>query len=132
MLFSTSAFARNDILKFSIEPLLSSGKAKGVLLDVPIYFAGQPHAKASKVWGEISTNKKTNAAFKPDQEACEWVLLSALKALQVKAKQNGMNAVINIKSNYNKIEFVSSSEFECGAGNIMAGVALKGTLAKLP
>lgn len=42
-----------------------------------------------------------------------------------------MNAVMNISSYYKKREFVSDTEFECGAGFVMAGVTLKGDLVKL-
>ena len=132
VMMSTNALAKDDRVKFSIEPLLSSDKAKQALLNVPVYFAGQPHAEPTKVWGEVSTNQKTNAFLKSNQEACEWVLLSALKALQEKARREGMNAVVNIRSNYKHQEFVSSEEFECGAGNVIAGVALKGDLVTLP
>ena len=41
-----------------------------------------------------------------------------------------MDAVVNIESNYKNRQFSSETEFECGAGAIMAGVALKGTLVK--
>lgn len=132
LLISTSAFARDDRLKFPIEPLLSSAKAQQALLDVPIYFAGQPHATPSSTWGEATTSRKTNAFNKSDQEACEWVLLSAIKVLQEQALKKGMNAVIDIKSNYKHQEFSSSTEFECGSGKLIAGVALKGTLVNLP
>ncbi|MDU0353034.1 excinuclease ABC subunit A [Paraglaciecola aquimarina] len=132
LFLSMNAAARDDRLKFPIEPLLSSEKAKQALLDIPIYFAGQPHATPVKTYGEMSTNKKTNAFNKSDQEACEWVLLSALKALQEGALKKGMNAVVDIKSNYKHNEFVSSTEFECGAGTFLSGVALKGTAVTLP
>ena len=132
VMMSTNALAKDDRVKFSIEPLLSSDKAKQALLNVPVYFAGQPHAEPTKVWGEVSTSQKTNAFLKSNQEACEWVLLSALKALQERARREGMNAVVNIRSNYKHQEFTSSEEFECGAGNVIAGVALKGDLVTLP
>ncbi|MEP0355397.1 MAG: excinuclease ABC subunit A [Paraglaciecola sp.] len=132
LLISSSAFARDDRVKFPIEPLLSSSKAKQALLSVPVYFAGQSHATPSNTWGEVTTSKKTNAFNKSDQEACEWVLLSAIKALQESALKKGMNAVIDVKSNYKHQEFSSSSEFECGAGKFLAGVALKATLVTLP
>ena len=67
-----------------------------------------------------------------DQEACEWAFLSAIKALQERAQKDGMNAVVNITSNYKHQSFASKTEFECGAGNIMAGVALKADIVKLP
>ena len=132
VVMSANVSAKDDRLKFPIESLLKSDKAKQALLDIPVYFAGQSHATPSKVWGEVSTNQKTNAFNKSDQEACEWVLLSALKALQERAMREGMNAVVNIRSNYKHNEFSSSTEFECGAGNIIAGVALKGDLVILP
>ncbi|MFT2091845.1 excinuclease ABC subunit A [Paraglaciecola sp. 2405UD69-4] len=132
LLLSSSAFARDDRLKFSLEPVLSSEKAKQALLDVPIYFSGQSHATPTTTWGETTTSKKTNAFNKSDQEACEWVLLSAIKALQEQALKKGMNAVVDIKSNYKHQEFASSTEFECGAGKFIAGVALKAKLVELP
>ncbi len=132
LFFSVNASAKDDRLKFAIEPLLSSEKAKQALLDVPVYFAGQSHPAPTKTWGETSTSRKTNAFGKSEQEACEWVLLSALKVLQESALKNGMNAVVDIKSNYKHNEFVSSSQFECGSGTFVSGVALKGTLVKLP
>lgn len=131
LLTTVAANARDDIGKYPIQSLLASSKAKEALLDIPLYFADQSHPKESSRYGEVSTNKKTNAFNKSDQEACEWVMLSALKALQERAVKEGMNAVVNIQSYYKKREFVSSTEYECGAGALMAGVALKGTLIKL-
>jgi hypothetical protein len=58
-------------------------------------------------------------------------MLSALKALQERAVREGMTDVINITSNYKNQPFSSATEFECGAGSVMAGVALKGTLVKI-
>lgn len=130
-LITTAVEARDDITKYPIQQLLESSKAKDVLLDIPLYFADQNHSKESSKYGEVISNKKTNAFGKSDTEACEWVMLSALKALQQRAVKEGMNAVVNIQSYYKKREFVSSTEYECGAGTIMAGVALKGTLVKL-
>lgn len=129
-LTTTSAYARDDVAKFSVAELLKTEKAKNALLDVPVYFATQKHKSVAKTFGEVSTNKKTNAFMKSDKEACEWVMLSALKALQQRAVKEGMHAVVGIESNYKKRHFVSETEFECGAGVLMAGVALKGTLVK--
>ena len=127
---ASSAYARDDIAKYSIAELLATSKAKEALLDVPLYFATQKHKAVSKTYGEVSTNKKTNAFMKSDLEACQWVMLSALKALQERAVRENMDAVANIESNYKKRHFASETEFECGAGAVMAGVALKGTLVK--
>ena len=69
------------------------------------------------------TNKKTNAANKSDAEACRWVALSALRAQD--GARSRANAVVDIVSYYKKNEFKSSTNYECYAGTILAGVALK-------
>jgi hypothetical protein len=45
--------------------------------------------------------------------------------------REGGNAVTNIHSVYKNAPFNSDSEYECGAGAIMGGVALRGTVVKL-
>lgn len=127
---SGTAAARNDVLTLPLADVVGTDKAKQALLDVPFYFAGQDHPKVTSNWGDIGTNKKTNAVGKSDDEACQWVLLSAIKALQEAARKRGYDAVVNIRSNYKNNEFTSATEYKCGAGNIMAGVALKGELVK--
>ena len=130
-LFSINSFARDDIQTLPVQALLETSKAKQALLDIPLYFADQSHNSIKTNYGEVITNKKTNAFNKTDREACEWVMLSALKALQERAVREGMNAVVNIQSYYKKRKFVSQTEYQCGAGTFVAGVALKGTLVKL-
>jgi uncharacterized protein YbjQ (UPF0145 family) len=126
------AYGRDSLHNFNVHQALQRGMDEGVLLnDVRIYFAGQKHPSVVRTFGEFRTNKKTNAFNKSDQAACEWALFSALKTLQQRALSEGGNAVIEIKSNYKNREFVSPTEFQCGAGNIIAGVALKGTVVKL-
>ncbi|WNO59547.1 excinuclease ABC subunit A [Rheinheimera sp. MMS21-TC3] len=128
--FCGTAAARDNVLTMPLADIVGTDKAKQALLDVPFYFAGQNHPKVSNSWGDISTNKKTNGLGKSDDEACQWVLLSAIKALQEAAQKRGYDAVINIRSNYKNNEFSSATEYNCGAGRIMAGVALKGELVK--
>ena len=130
VVISSAAQARDDVLTLPLDAVIGTDKAKQSLLDVPFYFAGQSHPKVANNWGEIGTNKKTNAVGKSDDEACQWVLLSAIKALQEAARKRGYDAVVNIRSNYKNNEFSSATEFQCGAGKIMAGVALKGDLVK--
>lgn len=129
---STSVLAKDEVNTYPIQSLLETTKAKDALnKEIKLYFADQKHPEAKETYGEVVTNKKTNAFMKSDSEACEWVMLSALKALQHRAKKEGMNAVVGIESYYKKRKFVSAEKYECGNGNIMAGVALKGTLVKL-
>jgi uncharacterized protein YbjQ (UPF0145 family) len=53
-------------------------------------------------------------------------MLSALLALHQRAITLGANAVVNIRSNYKNDLFRSDTEYTCGAGGLMAGVALIG------
>ena len=128
---STSAQARDTRLELSLQELLSSQEARDAGIDgsVRFYLAGQPVRVAQRM-GKDVTNKKTNAANKSDEQACRWVALSALKALQSGAQARGANAVVDIVSFYKRNEFRSSTNYECYAGTILAGVALKGTYAR--
>ena len=125
------AQARETLHKFPIKDLLESEKGKSKLSDVPLYFGEQGHPKVARTIGTFSTSKKTRAFGKSDREACEWVFLTALIQLQQRATQEGGNGVIDIKSNYKNVETVSNDEYTCGAGNVIAGVALIGTVVEL-
>ncbi|MGH8109944.1 MAG: excinuclease ATPase subunit [Arenimonas sp.] len=129
---SVNAFAADQVLhldvKAVLDPSFSSGKLDGT---VKFYFAGQSTPKVLTSLDEDTTNKKSNAFGKGKEEACKWVMLSALVALQDSAKARGANAVIGITSYYKKVEYKSASQYECHAGNMISGVALKGRYAKL-
>ncbi|MGQ4277293.1 excinuclease ABC subunit A [Pseudidiomarina sp. E22-M8] len=125
----TPAQAREDILTLPLNVVLTSADAEAELLDVPYYFAGQDHPAVASS-REVTTSRKTNAFNKSDEEACRWVFLSALKALQDAAQKGGYDAVVNIKSNYDHNEFASSEEYQCGAGTFIAGVAFKADLIR--
>lgn len=133
LLATGPALARDDTISFAIAEAMDNPAYQEKLgPQVRFFWGDQAHPEALQTFGEYASNKKTNAFGKADREACEWALLSALLSLRDRALQEGGNAVINIKSNYKSNEFVSNSEYQCGAGNIMAGVALKGTVVKLP
>jgi hypothetical protein len=130
--FTHLAHARETMHNLNVSEALQIGRDTGAILDnVRVFFAGQPHPEVSKKYGEFSTNKKTNAFNKSDEKACQWAFFSAIKSLQERALKEGGNAVINIKSNYKSREFSSPTEFQCGAGAIIAGVALKGTVVNI-
>jgi hypothetical protein len=95
------------------------------------YFGKQPTPTVIKSLGAEKTSQKTNAFNKSDAVACNWVFLSAMLRLQKAAKDAGANAVINIVSNYKNVEVSSETDFECHAGALMAGVALKGEFVKI-
>ncbi|MEO8002382.1 MAG: excinuclease ATPase subunit [Arenimonas sp.] len=129
---SSSVFAADTVLHLDAKQAVDAGLANGSLDgSVKFYFAGQSTPKVLKSMEEDFTNKKSNAFGKSHEEACKWVMLSALITLQQSAKARGANAVIGISSYYKKVEYKSASQYECHAGNIISGVALKGRYAKL-
>jgi uncharacterized protein YbjQ (UPF0145 family) len=129
---ASTAQARDTRVEQSLRELVNSQAARDAGIDgsVRFYLAGEK-VNVQQRLGEDVTNKKTNAANKSDEEACRWVALSALRALQDGAKSRNANAVVDIVSYYKKNEFKSTTNYECYAGTIMAGVALKGTYAKV-
>lgn len=128
---SFNGVAADRIGHFSIKEALQRGYNEGVIdKSIRIYFKGQSRPRYNKVIGEYKTNKKTNAFGKSDKKACQWVFLSAVKALIDRAKKEGGKAVVDVVSNYKNKPYSSATQFECGAGAIMAGVALKGKVVR--
>ena len=126
------AAARDEQKLYPIAQALKSPASQAkVDPSIRLYFGRQRHPNVTKDFGQWPTNKKTNAFAKSDLEACEWVFLSAVIALQERARKEGGNAVINIVSNYRNVVTSSETEYVCGAGGLMAGVALKGRVVNL-
>ncbi len=125
------AEARDDRLKFSVADAVATPAAKTKLdPNVKLLFGTKTAIPGAKLIREVSVSRKTNAFGKSDQEACEWVFLSAALELQEQARKAGGDAVVAIQSNY-KHELVDSpTEFVCGAGSFMSGVALRGQIVK--
>ena len=117
---------------YPIDAVLTSAVAREKLgTGVRFYFGKQSYPTVDRTLGDYVANPKTNAFNKSDQEACEWVFLSALISLHDRAVHEGGDAVVNIRSFYQKREVASETEYECHAGAVLAGVALKGTVVKL-
>ena len=132
LLVSGFAYARDDHQMYSLDEALNSAVAKAKLDPaIPLYFGEQKYPAIEIDLGEWKTNKKTNGLNKSDKEACEWAFLSAVLELQTRAQKSGGNAVIGIKSNYKNIERSSETEYMCGSGALISGVAFKGKVVKL-
>ena len=124
------ASARDTLHEFNIAEALNSPEAADRLdPNIRLYFTGQNLPAVQRTYGDYGTNKKTNAFNKTDKFACEWAFLSAILSLQKRAASVGANAVIDIRSNYKNRLFESPTTFQCGAGNVIAGVALRGEMA---
>ena len=132
LMLAGAAEARDTKHLLSVEAAMSTADAREKLdPSIRFVFADAPHARVVKRHGNFVTNKKTNAFGKSDQRACEWVMLSALLSLQDRVRAEGGNAVINIESFYKQQPMASRNEYECHAGAIMAGVALRGDVVTL-
>ena len=131
LVLCSSALARNTIHQFPAADVLSQPTFASQIAGVSFYFGNSQHPKVVQEYGEFRTNKKTNAFNKSDEEACQWVFKSAILALHQRAVSLGANAVINIRSNYKDNVTVSDTDYTCGAGGVMAGVALIGDFVKV-
>ena len=132
VLNSSYGYARNTVLKVSIDDTLALPEASSRIDDsIRLYFGDQEHPEIVRTIGTYTANKKTNAVNKTDTYACQWAFLSAMMSLQKRARAEGGNAVVNIRSYYYKNKFSSATEFECGAGAVMAGVTMVGDVVVL-
>jgi len=129
---AVSAQARDDKNMRSISEAMNTASAKAKLTEGYTFkFGKQSHGRIATNHGEFTSNKKTNAFNKSDEEACQWAFLSAMVSFQDRIKSSGGNAVVNIRSYYRKNEISSTTEYECGNGAIMAGVTFKGDVVTL-
>jgi len=130
---ASSAIARDDRLMFPVKEGLLKGKSTKDRIDpqIRLYFGKQTPPGIERKLGEFTSNRKTNATNKTDKEACEISFVSAVVSLQQRARKEGGNAVMNIASVYRNENRESNTEYLCGAGTFVAGVALRGTVVKL-
>ena len=126
------SYARDTTLMLPLADVvqmgLDSGKLDG---SVSFYLSGAKTPRVQSSLGEDVSNKKTNSVGKDDETACKWAALSALMAFESKAKQQGANAVVDLHSFYQQVPRKDATKYECHAGNIVVGVALKGKYAKV-
>lgn len=131
MTIGNPAVARNEAVYVPLADAVQLGIDQGKLDgSVKFYLSGAATPRIASRLGEDSSNKKTNSVGKDDATACKWAALSALIAFQNKAKSLGANAVVDLHSNNNRVAYKNPTNFECRAGNIIAGTAFKGTYAK--
>ncbi len=124
--------AGDSYLMFPIKDAMNTSAAKEKLnAGIGLYFGEQRTPQVIKSLGEYTTIKRTNSFNKSDKRACEWAFLSGMLALQKRALKEGGNAVIAIQSYYKKHLVNSTTEYECEAGALMAGITFKGEVVKL-
>ena len=125
------AHGRDDHLMLPIADAFESPDASKLDPGIKMFFGKARPSSVTRSIGTWTTNKKANAFGKSDKEACERAFMSAMLSLQQRARTEGGNAVIGITSYYKKIVTESETQYMCGAGAIMAGVAFRGEVVKL-
>jgi len=128
----TVSSARDTAVHLNFDNAVQQAIQAGVLDgSVRFYLAGTDIPGTVSRLNETITNQKTNAFAKSDAVACDHVLRSALIRLQNAAKNAGANAVVDIVSFYKRNEYRDVQHYQCHAGGVLAGVALKGTIANI-
>ncbi|HUA79358.1 MAG TPA: excinuclease [Dyella sp.] len=127
-----TALAADKVVHFPFENAVAaatkSGKLDGT---VKFYLAGNaPSGHVQVVSDYLTVTRRTNAFGKNDQKACDWALQSALIAMQDGAKETGVNALVDIVSDFGT-EYRDSTNYECHVGMLMAEVSLKVKRAKV-
>ena len=123
--------ARNTFHDFDAAKAKAEGFGRENLLEVPVHLAGETHADVAIDLGTFRTNKRTNAANKSDEAACQIAFLSALISLQSRARALGGDAVVDVRSITKHNDLTSATQYRCLAGAFVANVALEGRIVKL-
>ncbi|MBB3194249.1 excinuclease ATPase subunit [Roseateles terrae] len=130
--YAAPVLARDTVLHIPLADVLAMPEAKDKLdPSMKFFLAGAQTPRVLKRLSTDVSNPKTNGVGKSDEFGCKWAALSALISLQNSAKREGGNAVVDIVSYYKKTEYRSATDFECHAGSIIIGVALRGTYAQI-
>jgi uncharacterized protein YbjQ (UPF0145 family) len=131
VLAASNASARNDFRDITVRSATTTQIASEKLLDLPFYMAGQAHRSIARDLGQVSTNRRTNAFNKSDEYACQIAFLSAIIALQRRAREMGGDAVVDVRSITKHNDLESPTRFRCAVGNVVANVALTARVVTL-
>lgn len=133
LLAATPAAADDAVTTHAIANVLQRTDFSSGGEGVRFYFGDAPHPAASRhIERDATTSVRTRKLGRSTEEACQWVMMSALIQLRQHALDVGGNAVVNIRSNWRNNEWSSATEYQCASGFLMAGVALKGDVVSLP
>jgi len=131
LIAATPAVARNNAVTVSLQSVLDMPEAKDKLGGMRFYLAGGKAPKVVKKFGGDTSNASTNAFNKTPEQACRWNALSALIKLREKALRYEANAVVDIVSVRDHVEFKSPTDIECSDGALRGAITLRGTYAKV-
>lgn len=118
-----------EIVELPISEAMSSNVVQTNLSSEVTFHFGKNNTQGKEI-GTWVSNKKTNKVGKSIKESCYRAFASAIISLQARAIKENANKVAKIHSYYKKVPFYSNEYFRCDVGNIMSGVALRGTVMK--
>lgn len=122
----------DEVTIHEIANVLERPEYASQLEGVTFYFGDAPHPRvARRIEADATTSQRSRRFGRSAEESCQWVMLSALIRLKNQTLANGGNAVVNIRSNWDNVEWSSRTQYKCSAGFLMAGVALKGDMVSL-
>ena len=114
-----------------IQAVLEDPEFATLTQGVSFYFGDQRHpAVAERIEQNVTTRRPTRSRRDAEQ-ACQRALLNSLIALRDYALRHGGNAVVNIRSNTNLIEFSSRTEYQCVRSGRRVTAALKADIVRL-
>jgi uncharacterized protein YbjQ (UPF0145 family) len=122
--------ADDDVGAYQLASVLERPDYMSQLEGVTFHFGSSP-AVSRTIEQDATTSQRTRKFGRSAEEACQWVLLSALIRLRDHAIALGGNAVVNIESNWQNVPSSSTTEYQCAVGGLMAGVALKADIATI-
>jgi len=114
--------AADGMQKLSIKKALRDTRANSKL-DRRIRLSFGKRGGGGREWTAI---RRTNGINKTTEEACNRAFISALIALQERAKKQGRRSVVGIYSYHKKKVYSSTSRFQCDDGKMMSAVTLRG------
>ena len=132
LLMATPAAADDAVTTHEISAVTARPEYASQIEGVQFFWGDTRHpAVARRIEEGAQTSPRTRKFGRSTEEACQWVMLSAMVRLRDHALSVGGNAVINVRSNWRNVEWSSTTQYQCAAGGLMAGVALKGDVVSL-
>ena len=125
-----AAFARNTEVVLPVAGAVASDVDRH-LTDVAFYMKGGEHPSVAQKFAVVSASRSTRGVFRSDEASCRIAFLSAMRALQARASQEGGNAIIDVISITRGETTESPTDFRCVAGTTIVHVGLKGTIVRL-
>jgi glutamate 5-kinase len=124
----TQAGCTTTIKSLPVPAALNTQKGQ----DVALYFGEQPHASVKQSFGTKEIAVRVPRSPDISLEAnCNNALTKAVQELRDYARTQHANAVVEIKTRFQRNEAVSSTEFKCGASLNASTLAIRGDVVQL-